>query len=273
MKKVILSADDFGRSNERNMAIDHAFKQGLIKSAGLIVNTKYTEEAVNMAVAGGYLSLLHCHFNTSSNIHSGGGGLPVSENMSKDTIWCKDGKFRDTVKHSCDILFIHSNVIFGELEAQFQKFVDITRGEANNTHVDFHLYHNLHLSTAWALRKFINHHDIQSARYIGIEKQHNIKLVTRLRQIISLNILKTAKIKNPLTKNIKSSNINYFLRKPEVMNTDIIELYCHPDCIDGELMDNSISVFGDQIMSLKEHIAAINRTCKCEFLSWKDISI
>lgn len=41
MKQVFLSADDFGRSHERNMSIDGSFKKGFVKSAGLIVTGQY----------------------------------------------------------------------------------------------------------------------------------------------------------------------------------------------------------------------------------------
>ena len=45
--KIILNADDFGKSPERNRAIDDAFKMGLIRSASLIVTGKYLQDAVN----------------------------------------------------------------------------------------------------------------------------------------------------------------------------------------------------------------------------------
>ena len=47
MVKIILNADDFGKSVERNRAIDDSFKQGLIRSAGLIVTGKHLQEAVD----------------------------------------------------------------------------------------------------------------------------------------------------------------------------------------------------------------------------------
>lgn len=50
---IIITADDFGRSLERNEAIDAAFRHGLIKSAGLMVSTPYTQDAVNKAFRGG----------------------------------------------------------------------------------------------------------------------------------------------------------------------------------------------------------------------------
>ena len=57
--KVILNADDFGKSPERNLAIDDAFKMGLISSAGLIVTGKYLQDAVNYINEGGYVNNIH----------------------------------------------------------------------------------------------------------------------------------------------------------------------------------------------------------------------
>lgn len=53
MRSIILSADDLGRSPERNRAIDESFKNGNIKSAGLLVTGKYLENAVNQINGGG----------------------------------------------------------------------------------------------------------------------------------------------------------------------------------------------------------------------------
>lgn len=52
LKRVILSADDFARSHERNLAIDYAIKKGLVKSAAVIMGSEFTGEAINMARGG-----------------------------------------------------------------------------------------------------------------------------------------------------------------------------------------------------------------------------
>lgn len=41
--KVIINADDFGKSPERNRAIDNCFKQGLISSTGIIVTGNFVK--------------------------------------------------------------------------------------------------------------------------------------------------------------------------------------------------------------------------------------
>jgi predicted glycoside hydrolase/deacetylase ChbG (UPF0249 family) len=53
MKQVFLTADDFGRSPNRNKAIDESFKKRLIKSAGLIMTGQYLQDAVNLMNMGG----------------------------------------------------------------------------------------------------------------------------------------------------------------------------------------------------------------------------
>lgn len=57
MKQVFLSADDFGRSQNRNKAIDESFKKGLIKSAGLMTTGQYLQDAVNLISRGGMLNM------------------------------------------------------------------------------------------------------------------------------------------------------------------------------------------------------------------------
>ena len=152
MKTIVINADDFGRSIERNEAIDYAFKCGLIGSAALMVNTPYTQDAVNKSIIGGYLNRLHCHFNIAG-CEFGGYGFPVSEDIKKCPAFCKDGKFRSygDYDRSNTILLKYSEEMFLELEAQYKKFIQITDGKANYSHVDFHLWDNQRLPVAAAL--------------------------------------------------------------------------------------------------------------------------
>lgn len=59
MKQVILNADDFGKSPNRNRAIDDCFRLGLISSAGLIVTGKHLKDAVEYINKGGYAGKIH----------------------------------------------------------------------------------------------------------------------------------------------------------------------------------------------------------------------
>ena len=94
MIQVILNADDFGKSPERNRAIDDSFKEGLISSAGLIVTGKFLQDAVKYIEKSNYVNKIHLHFNLSANLlHEGSEDAPISDAMRTDSFFCKDDLF------------------------------------------------------------------------------------------------------------------------------------------------------------------------------------
>ena len=99
MVKIILNADDFGRSLERNKAIDDSFRQGLICSAGLIVTGMYLQNAVDFINKGGYSKDVHLHLNLSTSLRDGNPeDIPLTEAMRRDSFFCNEGKFFDYKK-------------------------------------------------------------------------------------------------------------------------------------------------------------------------------
>ncbi len=82
MMRIIINADDFGKSPMRNKAIDDAFKQGMVSSVGTIVTGKYFQDAINKADKGGYLDKLHLHFNFAANsLQEKSDDAPLTEAM------------------------------------------------------------------------------------------------------------------------------------------------------------------------------------------------
>lgn len=83
--RIILNADDFGKSTERNRAVDDCFKQGLISSAGLIVTGKHLPEAVDYIKKGGCAEKVHLHVNISANLlHEDSEDAPLTDSMRHD---------------------------------------------------------------------------------------------------------------------------------------------------------------------------------------------
>ena len=260
MRKVFLTADDFGRSPERNDAIDESFKKGLICSAGLMVTGKYLQDAVDHIKSGGYCSKVHCHFNLSGNIKGEDSeDTPLTERMKKDRTFCKDNKYRTWAGHPSNFFDIFKfMVVYKELVAQYDRFVEVTEGKGCLHHVDFHLYFNLTWPSSLALNIFTWTHKIKSVRYIGVDREHSKR---RLFLFLSWN---------PFVKSYRSGNIDAFLSKPEWFAKDkTFELYCHPDYKTGVLMDNSASIFKHEKKSLKEHVDLL-RKYDLEFVSWRD---
>lgn len=263
MKQVFLSADDFGRSLNRNRAIDESFKRGFIKSAGLIVTGQYLQDAVNLINRGGYIEQIHCHFNVSGNLNGEDSlDMPLTEKMAKDKSFCENGMFKPYTglpNRPKEIFKWHT--VYKELCAQYNKFLTVTNGKGNRSHIDFHLWYNLTGPVSIALNLFTWTHRIKTVRYIGVHQEHTRRKIFR---VLSWN---------PFVKFYRSSNIDGFLTHPEWFeNEKQFELYCHPDFMTGEedvLMDNSISYFGHEKRPMAEHIELLQKY-DLEFVSWAE---
>ena len=234
-----------------------------------MVNTDYTLDAVEMAKWGGYFRHLHFHPCIASGLKATGNMKPLTDEVKECGAWCKNGDFR--VEKDWDFSntksFRYANVIYREIEAQYVKFLELTQGEANSYHVDFHFYDNLRWPVSWAYGKLIRKYGIRSARYIETYRLHIPGKRNKVKNLISLLISY-----NPYVKSYKSSRVNYFLNNPQIMDARVIELYVHPDYVDGKLIENSIQLYGDKKKKeLEEHIKLIKDNSPCEFISWEDI--
>lgn len=218
-------------------------------------------------LGGGYLNNIHCHFCLVGG-DIGGFSAPLTDEFKQCEPFCVDGQYRDYYdrnRNNYKLPFYYKTVL-KELQAQYDLFRRITRNEANNGHIDFHLWQNLFIPVAKAYGSFINNNDIVSARYIG---QHHL-CEAKARKYLPHNIFAQLCSFTFNVKRIKSCNIDYFISKPELFrNDEIVELYCHPDYVNGELIDNSVSVFGHPKMKLEDHINEIFETVdQCELISW-----
>ena len=260
--KIIINADDFGKSIDRNRAVDDSFKQGLIHSAGLIVTGKHLQEAVDYIDKGGYVENIHLHMNLSANLlHEDSDDIPLTEAMRKDPFFCKDGKFKKYNGLPPRFSDIRKwRIVYQELVAQYNKFIEVTNGKANYKHIDFHLWYNLTWPVSVALRLFAKRFNIESARYIGIHQMNNRKY--KLFQKIS---------HSSGVKCVPATNIDYYLsKKQELANYQLMELYCHPNYKKGVFLDDSPSYLKHDRQPMKEQIQLLKNIDGIEFLSWEN---
>lgn len=262
MTKIILNADDFGKSPGRNRAIDDAFKQGLICSAGLIVTGKHLQEAVDYFNQGGYVNHIHLHFNLSANLlHEDSEDIPLTEAMKQDPFFCKDGKFKKYKGLPKNFSSIRKRkVVYDELVAQYNRFIEVTGGKGDAEHVDFHLWYNLTWPVSVALNAFTKKYHIKSVRYIGMHNKDVLrnKIYYRLSQ-------------NSQVKAYPATNIDFFLSKYSTFdNNQIVELYCHPNYKEGVFLDDSPSYLKHERQPMQKQIELLKEKGNVEFVSWED---
>ncbi len=264
--RIILNADDFGRSHEMNTAIDYAIKQGLVCSIGLIMGSEHTYEAVEMADRGGYLDHIHCHLNLSACKSVGNHFIPLNENY-KRIRFCKYDEFYKFSYYKLDF-FRFIGVFFEELETQFLSFRELTNHKADYEHLDFHLYANYSPPVCLAYRSLIRKYGVKTARYFG-EHDRFDKTGSNIKRIIrSAEFSLMQREKACMT---KSSKIEFFLMHQEQFSNErTIELYVHPEYQEGGLLiDRTNSVIGKDFRPLDEHIRLVEATGKTDFISWE----
>ena len=264
MAQLIITADDFGRSIERNRAIDDSFKQGLIYSAGLIVTGKYLQNAVEYMNKGGYVDKVHLHVNLSTcYIDDDPEDIPLSDSMKNESFFCINGKFKKYRGLPKSFVSIRKwRVVYHEIVAQYNKFIEVTQGRGNYNHIDFHLWYNHSWPVSVALNVFTRKYKIKTVRYISMYKRKSIRCI--LYRIISWN---------PHVKSIPSASIDYYLTNiKELDDKRLCELYCHPNYREGVLLDDTPSYFHHNRQPLADHCQMLEMLGTFEFVSWQVLS-
>ena len=263
MIKVIINADDFGRSVERNKAIDDAFKQGLIRSAGLIVTGKYLHDAIEHISKGEYIKDVHLHFNLSTSLRDGDPeDVPLTDAMKRNSFFCKDGRFKKYkgLPHSFSDIR-EWKIVYRELVAQYNRFVEVTNSKADYKHIDFHLWYNLTWPVSIALNLFARKYKIRTIRCIGMHQMNSRRY--RLMGYIS----------HPLcVKSVPATNIDFFLTKRDKFaGFKMIELYCHPNYKEGMFLDDSPSYLKHERQPMLKQFQMLREIDNLEFVSWDNV--
>ena len=263
MTRIILTADDFGRSKERNRAIDDAFKQGLITSAGLIVTGEDLSDAIEYINKGGYAEKVHLHMNFSTSMRDiDSEDIPLTSAVREDSLLCKNGRFKRYGKLPIKFSSILKwRKVYREMIAQYELFRDVTGGQADYAHIDFHMWFNMTWPASFALALFTRKYHIRSVRYIGLHHTDNKRY--RLFRKLSWD---------PRVKAFPATNIDYFLSFYQDLDKDrTYELYCHPNYQDGIFLDDSPSYLGHERQPMLQQIERLKELGDIEFVSWKEI--
>ena len=138
MKKLIITADDYGMSQAVNRAIDAGIECGLITSTNVMPNMPYFEEALRLKEQKS--ASVGIHFTLSC-------GTPVCDAKDIPSLVSENGefyKYPEFRKRYRDNKISDKDIIT-ELESQYGKYVALL-GEPDywnthqNVHVDFRIY-------------------------------------------------------------------------------------------------------------------------------------
>lgn len=185
MKKLIITADDYGMSIAVNRAIDAGIEAGLITSTNVMPNMPFFEEAIK----------LKSYENVSVGIHfTLSCGAPTSRPEDIPSLVNENGEFykyadfRERYRKK----LIKDKDVIRELSSQYEKYVKLL-GEPDywnthqNVHVDFRIYRLfVDFAVEHGICKMRSHQRI----YVpGSKKENKRSLVWRLLEPIKSRML------------------------------------------------------------------------------------
>ena len=162
MRKLIVTADDFGAAVEVNQAVERAHRDGILSAASLMVAAPAANDAVRRAHAMPSLRVgLHLVLVE---------GKPILPAAAVPDLVDKSGNFRTDMARSGAAMFFLPRVraqLAAEIEAQFAAF------EATGLrldHVNAHKHFHLHPTIAGLIVKLGKAHGVRGAR-VPLEPQ------------------------------------------------------------------------------------------------------
>ncbi len=159
MLKIIVNADDLGKSEDVNNAIAECFAERFITSTTLMVNMDYADEAVAMAQKYGWNERVGLHLNLTS-------GIPLTDGIRRHKRFCaKDGSFNASFARNLYSRMHFSKeeieVVREEAEAQIRKYISYGLPDK---HLDSHHYVHTDASVWKAIEPLVLSYGMRSVR-------------------------------------------------------------------------------------------------------------
>lgn len=264
MKKLIITADDFGLGHEQNVAIDYAMRTGLVTQASLAVtNGEYTREAVEMAKKGGYADKLCLHLCITA-------GKALSEDIKKVSIYYKNDNFIWRRSQGAKILLLplHVKELRKEFEAQIKEFLSYG---LTLKHVDSHHYIHFSIPSFIALYPLTRKYSIKSVRAYTRAKKRFGETIRKWRVVYYGLVNKVYRL---LFKNFVSyaSPAGDFIKADKSSEKyKCIEVYTHPFLENDVVYDLLSTVDANKNYTLEDSILCINALGKYEKTFYNEI--
>lgn len=157
MDKKLINADDFGISNDVNLAIKECFLNKYIDRTTIMVNMENFDQAVDIARKYNFFNRVGLHINLIE-------GVPLTESI-KSTGFCTDGRFNGSfLKKTLNRFYLNKNdskALKIELSAQMEKY--IATGFTLK-HIDSHEHSHTNPSVARILLPLAKKYEFNSVR-------------------------------------------------------------------------------------------------------------
>lgn len=237
MKKLIITADDYGMCADVNKAIEECVKAGIVLSTNVMTNMSCCEDAAYLKEKFHNLSV-GIHFNFTA-------GAPLSCADKVPSLVDDDGKFLsyNKIREACKNEKYDFEQVKIEMTAQYRRYLEIC-GEPDywNTHQNVHVYPDLYplfrdISLEFGIKKMRSHQRIFVPSSTG-KSDKNLKwtltnpvkcimLDSWQKRSAKLGVASPDGILVRMNENDKL-NLPYLFKNIRWKNRETIELIIHP---------------------------------------------
>ncbi len=228
--RYYVNADDFGKSHERNIAIDAAFQRGLIHTTSLIVNIPEADmEACHLAEEHGYGGRIFFHLNLMA-------GPPMTQEIKKTAFCNEKGEFCHASSKTVHFKCMAPNAIRAiraECEAQMKRFRELG---FTSPHIDSHEWCICSLPVWLAIRPLLEKYGFTETRNVQGRWLNTSRSIARpyYRMLFGRMLTRMRPYSDwagPI------GMLRNDLNRRRIPQDALVELYVHPYIVDGVLMD------------------------------------
>lgn len=237
--KLLVNADDFGRSEQANLAIIHCLQNGICDQTSIMVNSNYFDQAVQLAKENNLMDKVGLHINLCE-------GTPLSSRIKRTKGYAFQDQFHFQPSFIQRFTKKDIDLLTDELEAQINKYID---AGFQLGHIDSHHCTFYERSVLLALLPLLKKYHFKSIRPIG----NSFFTGHFSRQKYGQWWKKQVRLYNLKMFDYTSSIATYQKNKNIIQDLEgIAEIYCHPILIDHTLYDNFTG--GTQLLPSLESI-------------------
>ena len=274
MKRLIVSADDFGLTEGINNGIIKSFKEGIVTGASLMANMPSFEHAVDLARRNPDLAV-GIHLNLFK-------GRPLQAISKVPSLADAEGIFYTLPEFIKRLLL--RKIIIDELESELRSQIErIFAAGLKASHLDSHRHFHIYPPILRVIIKLAKEYEINKIRCplgISIFTPSAKELVLTSLSWKARSILKKNNIKHNQSffdlvkiENSKEPSVA-FARFCEGLGQGVTELDCHPGFVTGELdgVEATIHDRGKQIRILTDPgILKLLQKYKVKLITYDDI--
>ncbi len=258
MRRIIINADDLGRSQNINECILHCFKNGLITDSSIMVNMPGSEDAFNKFSKTEYSIGIHFVLSSDNGITNAKPLTPIRGITDKNGFFYSQDKedFWDLIEN------VSQKAVYNELKAQLDVFIDGMGKKPSNITSHHHIHGSANLLPVFC--RIAEEYSIPLR--LPIRKSEIVRIPFKSKRLIVTDHFAT-----DYKGNIHRATPENFINSIKKYSTGTIEIMVHPG-FSGTGVDTKFNTWWSRELKVLKSEEVRNFLKNNKLISYLDLS-